>query len=81
MWVAGRNTGVACNDESQPIGEGRTLKICRDPKEPGSTCQKISAKVLRSAELFRDGHELFIEHEGQLYRLLRTKNNKLILHK
>lgn len=36
---------------------------------------------LRSEELFRQGHELIIEHNGQEYRLRLTRNDKLILNK
>lgn len=36
---------------------------------------------LRSEELFRNSHELIIEHQGQEYRLRLTRNDKLILNK
>ena len=36
---------------------------------------------LRSQDLFRDSHELIIEHQGQEYRLRLTRNDKLILNK
>lgn len=36
---------------------------------------------LRSEDLFRQGHELIIEHQGQEYRLRLTRNDKLILNK
>lgn len=36
---------------------------------------------LRSEELFRQSHELIIEHQGQEYRLRLTRNDKLILNK
>lgn len=36
---------------------------------------------LRSQDLFRDGNELIIEHQGQEYRLRLTRNDKLILNK
>lgn len=34
-----------------------------------------------TTKLFGKEHELLIEHEGELYRLRITKNNKLILTK
>ena len=37
--------------------------------------------VLDSAQLFAEGNEVTIRHEGQLYRLRLTKNRKLILNK
>lgn len=36
---------------------------------------------LRSEDLFRQSHELIIEHQGQEYRLRLTRNDKLILNK
>jgi hemin uptake protein HemP len=38
-------------------------------------------KVLRSEELFGSSREIMIRHNGQEYRLLVTKNGKLILIK
>lgn len=40
-----------------------------------------AAKVLLSSDLFGTSRELLIEHNGQLYRLIRTSNNKLLLVK
>jgi hemin uptake protein HemP len=34
-----------------------------------------------SRDLFRGGNELVIDHKGQEYRLLLTRNDKLILNK
>lgn len=36
---------------------------------------------LRSGQLFLGAHELLIDHEGQCYRLRRTRRGKLILTK
>lgn len=36
---------------------------------------------VRAEDLFRDSHELIIEHQGQEYRLRLTRNDKLILNK
>jgi len=38
-------------------------------------------RVLRSDELLQGQREVFVLHGGQLYRLLRTRNDKLILQK
>jgi hemin uptake protein HemP len=38
-------------------------------------------EITRSQELFGERRELVIEHEGFLYRLRITQNNKLILTK
>ena len=38
-------------------------------------------KIIRFRDLCRCGDEIWIENEGQLYRLRRTKQGKLILTK
>jgi hypothetical protein len=38
-------------------------------------------RVVPSEDLLQGRREMFILHEGGVYRLLRTKNNKLILQK
>jgi hemin uptake protein HemP len=42
---------------------------------------KPSAPRVRSDDLLRGSRELVIEHRGQEYRLLRTRNDRLILNK
>lgn len=37
--------------------------------------------VVESAHLFADRREVLIRHRGEIYRLLMTKNGKLILNK
>jgi len=37
--------------------------------------------VLDSAQLFADRREVRIRHQGEFYRLLLTRNGKLILNK
>ena len=37
--------------------------------------------TIRSSDLLGQGREIFIEHDGSLYRLRLTRNGKLILHK
>lgn len=39
------------------------------------------ARIVQSDELLQGQREMFIIHEGAVYRLLRTRNNKLILQK
>lgn len=38
-------------------------------------------RIVRSEELFQGGKQVIIEHEDKHYRLLCTKNGKLILQK
>lgn len=39
------------------------------------------AKILRSEDLFEGRRQIFIAHGTEIYRLLHTKNGKLILQK
>lgn len=50
------------------------------PLEPMPTALS-GTKVWASEALFGDAAEVLIAHEGQLYRLRRTRNGKLILCK
>ncbi len=58
-------------DPSQPNIDGRTAELSH-PALP---------KIVRFVDLARCGEEVWIEHEGQLYRLRRTRQGKLILTK
>lgn len=57
-------------DETTPSQSGETSPAA--PKE---------SRVLRSEDLFAGQRVLLIEHAGQQYRLLITRNEKLILQK
>ena len=50
-------------------------------KSAESGMPAILPKIVRFDELARCGDEVWIEHEGQLYRLRRTRQGKLILTK
>ena len=39
------------------------------------------AKILRSEDIFEGRRQVFIAHGTEIYRLLHTKNGKLILQK
>jgi hemin uptake protein HemP len=43
--------------------------------------QQRPPRVLRSEELFAGRRVIVIEHAGEQYRLLTTRNNRLILQK
>jgi hemin uptake protein HemP len=49
--------------------------------DAGAKSLKVENGILDSAQLFADGNEVKIRHEGQVYRLRVTKNRKLILNK
>lgn len=60
----------------------QTPKIRQRADDPCTMCKGMSgARVMRSDELLQGQRKMFILHGGQLYRLLRTKNDKLILQK
>jgi hemin uptake protein HemP len=40
-----------------------------------------NVRVVSAQELFHGDREIFIEHEGEIYRLRITRRNKLILQK
>lgn len=42
---------------------------------------KSASPRVRSDDLLRGNRELVIEHRGEEYRLLRTRNDRLILNK
>lgn len=51
-----------------------------DPHE-NSTSEGESIRVFRSEELFAGGRVVLIQHGGEQYRLLVTRNDRLILQK
>lgn len=60
-------------DPSLPEGEA-------EPREPvDDELPRIAC--VSSEELLQGGRELWILHAGQVYRLMLTRNNKLILQK
>lgn len=49
--------------------------------EPHRESSVVPARTVSSDDLFQGGHELLIEHHGEVYRLRLTKTGKLILNK
>jgi hemin uptake protein HemP len=49
--------------------------------ETGTPQRPLAAVRIRSDELLRGAREIVIEHRGEEYRLLRTRNDRLILNK
>jgi hemin uptake protein HemP len=45
------------------------------------TRNKEGTPLFNSGQLFRQGREVLIEHQGEIYRLQLTRNGKLILIK
>ncbi len=50
-------------------------------KPDGNERFSLKPRTLRSSELFAGAKEILIEHNQQLYRLMITKADKLILNK
>jgi hemin uptake protein HemP len=60
----------------------RAVRLCDRRHQPCDSCTELSSvRVIRSDELLQGERELFIVHGSQVYRLLCTKNDKLILQK
>ncbi|TWU17369.1 Hemin uptake protein hemP [Novipirellula galeiformis] len=47
----------------------------------GVWSKQIAPKIVRFKDLARCGDEIWIEHQGMLYRLRETRQGKLILTK
>ena len=68
--------------EHQPPADTQPLAICRRDDDPCAVCRGVSGmRVMPSEELLQGCREVLILHAGQIYRLSRTKNDKLILQK
>lgn len=56
-------------------------KLLRSDEKEWEQLADRLPKIIRFRDLCRCGDEIWIENEGQLYRLRRTKQGKLILTK
>lgn len=55
---------------------------CQRSEMPCGMCKQMAdLRVVHADELLQGHREVFIVHAGQIYRLLRTRNDKLILQK
>ena len=52
-----------------------------DPPEEHPIELSSKVRIIRSAELLQGEREVYIDHEGEIYRLRLTRNQKLILQK
>ena len=65
-----------------PSAPPRAVRLCDKKQKPCDSCTELSnVRVIRSDELLQGKRELFIVHGTQVYRLLCTRNDKLILQK
>ena len=49
--------------------------------DTAAASERVSARVIRSEELFAGERIVLIQHAGEKYRLLITRNDRLILQK
>jgi hemin uptake protein HemP len=56
-------------------------EFCENPDDRCRLCREMEARVVRSDDLLQGQRELLIMHGGSVYRLIRTRNDKLILQK
>jgi hemin uptake protein HemP len=67
--------------EVQPkVAETDTKQIVEMDSKSGTSSHSLP-KIIKFETLVRCGDEVWIEHAGQIYRLRRTRNEKLILTK
>lgn len=59
----------------------QTLIAQRPQVSRAAAPARAASPRLKSEDLFRNTHELVIEHHGEEYRLRLTRNDKLILNK
>lgn len=55
--------------------------MSQDDTTPDRETDGDTAKRLRSEDLLQGQREIQIEHRGEIYRLLQTRNGKLLLQK
>jgi hemin uptake protein HemP len=81
-----QNTPPVASEYAEKLAAADTTaspprRWCEHDDGPCHMCAEIGARVVRSDELLQGARELFIVHGNQVYRLLRTRNDKLILQK
>ncbi len=69
-------------DQEQALAAAHAATVCERPDDPCSVCRGMAGmRVVHSDDLLQGQRELLILHAGQIYRLMRTRNDKLILQK
>lgn len=72
---------IAMNNHEDD-GAQTATKPCDAEDLPCLLCKQMSEmRVVTADELLQGHREMIILHAGQVYRLMRTRNNKLILQK
>lgn len=82
LETAGLPAADSSDAQDSAPTDAPTRKLCDGANEPCRMCQEMAnVRVMQSDDLLRGQRELIIVHAGQIYRLLRTRNDKLILQK
>ena len=56
-------------------------RFCENEEARCRVCKEMGARVVRSEDLLQGERELIILHGTQIYRLICTRNDKLLLQK
>ncbi|MEN1678976.1 MAG: hemin uptake protein HemP [Planctomycetota bacterium] len=75
--VGGSAPGVGLRPKVRQVADQPAQPSSSNPNRP----ETGGARVLESSDLFAGDTKVFIRHANELYRLLKTKNGKLILQK
>lgn len=71
---------LAMNDvPNSPAGDAEVPAT--SPSSERSASERETARVIRSEEIFAGERIVLIQHAGETYRLLVTRNDRLILQK
>ncbi len=69
-------------EEASPDPENPDKEDQGDQQHPSDSSEvPMLPKIIRFDTLARCGDEIWIEHNGQIYRLRKTRQDKLILTK
>lgn len=63
------------NNDERPADQSVSVRVGRCPTAAALT------RTVTSADLFGDAKTVLITHRGEQYRLIKTKNGKLLLQK
>jgi len=66
---------------SAAAATGPLARCCEHEGVACRVCRETGARVVASDELLQGARELLIVHGDQVYRLVRTRNDKLLLQK
>lgn len=67
------------NEERRPREEDEAVQTTTDPSAPGAKAHGL--RTVRARDLLGSERVLRIEHDGQIYTLRITRNERLILTK